>query len=340
MPGSTLRRALNQSFSLPAPTITEKTAPDQTGRIHIVTGGYAGCGQQLATILYGLNATVFVAGRSPSKAEAAIKTIKESAPSSKGAVAFLEVDLADLSSIAPAVATFEKHELSRNGTLHVLTNNAGVMFPPNNPVSAQKLELQVATNCVGPYLLTKLLVPSLARGVADDKSAGRPAGGVRVTWAGSLGIDLISPKGGVVFESDAPGADVKAIGRQKDYGVSKAGNLFLAKEAARRGTLGGKEGVLHYVSPLEVLKMGEDDELTQGQCWNPGNLYTELQRHVPGGGGSRIEEFLSVSLESLLIAIVSSVVSLSIHTHTPLALSDHPPSILKTKIHGYHREQD
>ena len=39
-----------QSFGIPPPTLTEANLPDQTGRVHIVTGGYAGVGQELTGI--------------------------------------------------------------------------------------------------------------------------------------------------------------------------------------------------------------------------------------------------------------------------------------------------
>jgi NADP-dependent 3-hydroxy acid dehydrogenase YdfG len=42
------------------------------GKVHIVTGGYAGCGYELVKIFYQKNATVYVAGRSKEKAEKAI----------------------------------------------------------------------------------------------------------------------------------------------------------------------------------------------------------------------------------------------------------------------------
>lgn len=80
------------------------------------------------------------------------------------------------------------------------------MIPPEGSKSQQDLELQIATNCVGPYLLTKLLLPLLEKTAQLSDTA---AGSVRVTWAGSLGVDLVSPKGGVTFDQDG---DYRPIG--------------------------------------------------------------------------------------------------------------------------------
>lgn len=72
-----LARFWKQSYFIPAPELTETTLPDQSGRVFIVTGGYAGCGYELCKILYQRNGVVYVAGRSQTKAEGAIEMIKE-----------------------------------------------------------------------------------------------------------------------------------------------------------------------------------------------------------------------------------------------------------------------
>ena len=92
----------------------------------IVTGGYAGCGKELSRILYQCNGTVYVAGRSQDKAVKAMDEIKAAVTESKGKLEFLKLDLADLPSIKQSAEDF----LSRENSLHVLTNNAGVMIPP------------------------------------------------------------------------------------------------------------------------------------------------------------------------------------------------------------------
>lgn len=79
-------------------------------------------GFELCKILFACNATVYIAGRSASKAEKAIKEIKERFPTSKGRVEFLSLDLSDLSTIKPAVQSFT----AQQQRLDVLVNNAGV----------------------------------------------------------------------------------------------------------------------------------------------------------------------------------------------------------------------
>ncbi|KAK3714256.1 short-chain alcohol dehydrogenase [Vermiconidia calcicola] len=249
-----LARFWNQSFFIPKPTLTEKNLPDQSGRVFIVTGGYAGCGYQLAKILYQRNGVVYLAGRNKDKADKAIKNLQAAHPSSKGRVEFLKVDLADLTTIKPAVEEFTQKE----SRLDVLTNNAAVMVPPAGSLSAQKHELQVATNVLGPFLLTKLLTPLLEKTAALPDTA---PGSVRVTWAGSLGVEVLSPKGGVILDHESNYISHPKNNQKVKYGATKAANVLLAAEFGRRHPRRAGEGVT-------------------SNAWNPGNLQTELQRHA------------------------------------------------------------
>lgn len=110
----------------PSPTFTEKHAGDQGGRVFLVTGSTSGVGLELAKMLYGLNGTVYVAGRSAEKISAAIKTIKTQVRTKTGRVEALQVDLANLLSIGQSARDF----LSKEDRLDVLVHNAGLMTPP------------------------------------------------------------------------------------------------------------------------------------------------------------------------------------------------------------------
>ena len=214
--------AFSQVFP-PAPTLTEANLPSQKGKVFIVTGGYSGVGQGLAGILYGAGGNVYIAGRSREKAEAAIKEIKNTtatADSSNGKLEFLDVDLSDLASIKPAAEAFGAKE----SKLDVLFNNAAVSLTPATAKSAQGHEMILATNCLGPLLLTQCLLPYLK--VAAETSS---PGSVRVVWSSSQVVDF-APTGGIKMSEieNTPSDDTKR------YMNSKTGNWFLASEYARR----------------------------------------------------------------------------------------------------------
>ncbi|KUI62037.1 hypothetical protein VP1G_09163 [Cytospora mali] len=240
---------LSQCFFIPAAPLTEKNCPDQTGRVFIVTGGYTGVGFELCKILYAHNATVWIAGRSASKAAVAMSSIKEASPQSNGHLNFLYLDLADLSTIKTAVDSFT----SQQQRLDVLVNNAGVMFPPKGSTDAHGNELQLGTNCLGHYLLYQLLLPILTKTASSS-----PTATVRVAWAASVAVNIAAPKPhGVILDDDGRPKDQ---GVKFNYGQTKVGNVFLAREFAKTTP---QTGVVHA-------------------AFNPGNLRTELQRHWTG----------------------------------------------------------
>lgn len=242
----------SQTFSIPPPSFTENELPDQTGKTHVITGGYSGIGYELVSILYAANATIFIAGRDPSKAHAAISQIQLLHPQSQGKLEFLPLDLSDLSKIRPAVDDL----LTRITRLDVLVNNAGIMVPPAGSKTAQGHELQLGVNVLGPFLFTSLLIPILQKTASLS-----PPGSVRILWPASLAVEL-SPPGGIELvqnENSAIAAPKTYLDQAKNYSISKVANALLAIETARRF---GNDGILSV-------------------AYNPGNLKTPLQRHLP-----------------------------------------------------------
>jgi len=210
-----------------------------------VTGGASGIGLELCRILYRAGGKVYLAGRSEEKAEAAIAKIKAKTATSPGVLKFLYLSLDDLATIKSAVEVFEAAE----SRLDVLFNNAGVSNPPAGSISAQGHELQMATNCLGPYLLTQLLLPTLIKTANSTTSAS-----VRVVWTSSIAVDLGAPKDGLeMAKISKPSGN-----QQENYAISKTGNWFLASQLASQA---GPSGILSVTA-------------------NPGNLKTALTRHV------------------------------------------------------------
>jgi hypothetical protein len=150
----------------PRPHFTEVQILSLAGKVYIVTGGNSGVGRELVKILYTKGSTVYVAGRTLTKIESAIKEIKaEVVATQTGQLRSLIVDLGNLSTIVPWVSTF----LAKESRLDVLLGS----------VTTQGHEIHMGTNClgisfsslyslhdansilVGPYLLTQLLLPIL-----------------------------------------------------------------------------------------------------------------------------------------------------------------------------------
>jgi NAD(P)-dependent dehydrogenase (short-subunit alcohol dehydrogenase family) len=127
---------------------------DQAGRTIVVTGTtVGGLGHHTALELARRGARVVITGRLPERLAETERAILDEAPAA--VLETLELDLADLSSVRRAAA-----DASRLGPIDVLVNNAGVMGTPYRR-TADDLELQLATNHFGPFLLTGLLLPQL-----------------------------------------------------------------------------------------------------------------------------------------------------------------------------------
>lgn len=230
----------------PAATFTEHSLDDLKGKVYIVTGASAGVGKELSRLLYSRNSTVYLAARSSERANAAIQWIKEAHPSAQGTLHYLHLDLDDLEGIKSSAEDFLKKEKR----LDVLFNNAGVMVPPQGSTTKQGYELQLGTNCVAPFLFTKLLTPLLIETAKKETT-----GSVRVIWVSSSAAHIFSPTGGV----DMSNLDYK-VDKTKEakYAISKAGNVLHALEMRERY---GKQGIVSV-------------------ALNPGNLSSELTRHV------------------------------------------------------------
>ncbi|KZW00347.1 NAD(P)-binding protein [Exidia glandulosa HHB12029] len=153
-----LKHMWTQNFP-PPPTWSVDDIPDQTGRVHLVTGGNAGLGFETTKALLKKNATVYIATRNRWKAGEAILQLKDQTGRE---ARFFELDLASLDSVKRAATIF----LTLETELHVLYNNAGVMFPDISLLTADRYDLQIGTNMLGHFYLTKLLMPALKAGKA------------------------------------------------------------------------------------------------------------------------------------------------------------------------------
>ena len=246
----------------PQPKLTEANVPSQEGKVFIVTGASSGVGYHLASILYQAGGKVYITTRSEEKGQQAISDITQSAQTDSksttpGSLHYLHLELSDLSSIKQTAETFQAKEPQ----LHVLFNNAGVSLPPAGSKSVQGHELQLATNCLGPWLLTKLLLPQL-RAAAESSSAGS----VRVVWTSSMMVELTTPKGGADITALLSQAVAAKPDQEKLYTGSKTGNWFMASEFARIAN--------------EKSRDGDNRGTIISVSQNPGNLQTNLLRHT------------------------------------------------------------
>jgi NAD(P)-dependent dehydrogenase (short-subunit alcohol dehydrogenase family) len=123
----------------------------------LVTGASSGIGAAASERLARGGATVHMLVRDLDRGERAREEIAARAGAGE-----LVLELCDVSSMA-SVREFTERFTAEHPELHALVNNAGVM-PATRIMTAEGFELTFATNVLGPFLLTGLLLPALRRG--------------------------------------------------------------------------------------------------------------------------------------------------------------------------------
>jgi dehydrogenase/reductase SDR family member 12 len=131
--------------------------PRMEGKVVLVTGASSGRGLAAAEGFARLGATVWLVSRGRERGEDARVRIAERSGNDD-----VHVGLCDLSKLA-SVRHFARRFQDQASRLDVLVNNAGVLTD-ERALSADGIELTLATNVVGPYLLTNLLIPLLQEG--------------------------------------------------------------------------------------------------------------------------------------------------------------------------------
>ncbi|KAF7972028.1 hypothetical protein HWV62_19245 [Athelia sp. TMB] len=268
---SAILAALNNAYSFFAqtflcgePTWSVEEIPDLTGQIAIVTGGNAGIGKDTVKELLKHNAKVYMACRSEEKA---IKAIKELQVITGKTAEFIQLDLADLKSVKAAVAAYTVKE----SQLHILINNAGVMYTPLEQITTDGYDMQFGTNVLGPFYFTKLLLPTLLATASQC-----PAGKVRVVSSTSSAHYI----GAFEFASfkDGPVRRSRLL-PETLYGQSKMGVVIFATELARRY---GERGII-------------------STSVNPGHVKSDLTRYMSPIKGAivRYLQFYPVSYGAL-----------------------------------------
>jgi dehydrogenase/reductase SDR family member 12 len=194
-----------------------------SGRVVMVTGATSGVGLAAAEGFARLGATLWLVVRSEARGQQARSVILER--SGNQAVQIGLCDLSDLDS----VRRFAERFAAQADRLDVLVNNAGVL-PERRTISPNGIELTFATNVLGPFLLTNLLLPLLKRSAAariiNVSSGGMYTQRIRVD-------DLLSERG----EFDGPAA----------YARAKRAQVILTEMGATR--LDGHGVVVHAMHP-------------------------------------------------------------------------------------------
>lgn len=188
---------------------TTSNIPDLTSKLAVVTGANVGLGLEIGKQLLLKNATVILACRNTSKAETAKTNLLECNPGiAEENVKVMKIDTSSFESVRAFASEFT----SEYSKLDMLICNAGVMALEKREQSIDGHELQFATNHLGHFLLSGLLLPMLkstqgSRIVCQSSSA---------NWPGKFDFDDLDCK-------------IK-YARWEQYGMTKLANIAFVNE--------------------------------------------------------------------------------------------------------------
>lgn len=260
-----LQKPIGSGFTATSTTTDVSKGIALTGKTIIVTGGYAGIGLETVKTFVSLGADVIVPARDVNKAA---KNLNE--------IPHVTIEPMDLMNPASIDAFAEKF-LHTTSPLHILVNNAGIMWMPLQR-DARGYESQFATNHLGHFQLTVRLWPALEK-----------AGGARVISVSSFGHQ-IAP-----FNFEDPNFDHRDYDTLSGYGQSKtANNLFAVELDYRAKAFGVRAFSLHpgsvngtdlgRVAPMDLFqRMGTHDA--------EGNLFPDVARKlktIPQGAATTV----------------------------------------------------
>jgi dehydrogenase/reductase SDR family member 12 len=208
-------------------------------RTAMVTGASAGIGEAACAGLAAAGAVVHMVVRDLGRGESARERI--AAASGSDRLILHRCDVSSLASVRELAAAY----LGQGDPLHVLVNNAGVL-PSTRSLTDEGFELTFATNVLGPFLLTALLLPALRRSA--------PARVLNVSSGGmySARIDVADPQ---LEEREFDGT--------RFYAHAKRAEVILSEEWGRR--LAGDRIVVHSVHPGWVATAGVAESLPRFQ---------------------------------------------------------------------------
>jgi dehydrogenase/reductase SDR family protein 13 len=186
-------------------------ATDLQNRTFFVTGASSGIGRALVNAFAARGGRVVLATRSEERTRALLDEIQRRYPAARPH--WVQLDVSDLGSVRRAAQAY----LAAGHPIDVLVNNAGIAG--TRALSKDGFDLTYATNHIGPFLLTNLLLPRLRES---------PQGRV---------VNVASAAHMMVKQLDWSGLERRATPRRSgyaDYGATKLMNVLHAKELARR----------------------------------------------------------------------------------------------------------
>lgn len=260
-----LQKPIHSGFDAKSTTSDVLKGIDLTGKIAIVTGGNAGIGLETTKTLAAAGATIIVPARDTEKAKKNLEGIDN-------------VELESMDFMNPqSIDAFAEKFLASGRPLHLLINNAGIMWVPLRR-DGRGIESQLATNYLGQFHLTAKLWPALKK-----------ANGARVVNVSSLGHQMAP------FNFEDPNFLNREYETLRAYGQSKTASNLFALELDNRAKGSNVSAYSLHPGSIHGTELGREAsiELFQkmGFLDQDGNLKPEVLaslKTVPQGAATTV----------------------------------------------------
>ncbi|XP_050886207.1 short-chain dehydrogenase TIC 32, chloroplastic-like isoform X2 [Lathyrus oleraceus] len=222
---------------------------DASGFTAIVTGASSGIGVETTRVLALHGVHVIMAIRNIAAARDVKEAILKEIPSAK--IDVMELDLSSMASVKKFASEF----ISSGLPLNILINNAGVMACPFM-LSKDNIEQQFATNHLGHFLLTHLLLDTMKKTAHESNKEGRivnvSSEAHKFAYSEGIRFDKINEQ--------------SSYNSWRAYGQSKLANILHANELAKR--------------------LKDDGVNIIANSLHPGAIVTNLYRHTSAINGN------------------------------------------------------
>ena len=198
-------------------------------KIVMITGSNAGIGKETARQIAQMGASkIILACRSPKRGQEAMEELKESQSDKKIKTQYivLQCDLGNFECVKTAVAELKNRQLKDIPKIDILILNAGVMMN-DHVMTKDNCETMMQANVLGHFLLTRFLMEQ--RLLVPNKN--NPP---RVLHLTSSTHQIAVQSHGKLDLDDLFCTKSRKYTLFGQYGQTKLGNIFLARELARR----------------------------------------------------------------------------------------------------------
>ncbi|KAG8484000.1 hypothetical protein CXB51_023244 [Gossypium anomalum] len=209
---------------------------DGTNLTALVTGGASGIGLETSRVLALRGVHVIIGARNMKAANEAKNKIVRENPRAR--IDVLELDLCSTTSIR----SFADNFIALHLPLNILINNAGIMFCPFQ-LSQDGIEVQFATNHIGHFLLTNLLLDTMKNTVKATGIQGR------IVNLSSIAHNYCYKKGIRFHKINHK----QGYSEKRAYGQSKLANILHANELSRRLQEEGVNITVNSVHPGLIM---------------------------------------------------------------------------------------